>query len=222
MAMTTLVARDQDGAERVAAHLRAMGEPALACPVLAWEAVDAVPELPDVADVLVTSPRGADVLAHAFLSRHRGGWRLLALAGATAERLRSHGLEPDVLVSGGAASGARIARRGPLIHLTSDLGGAESFAVRPDRTLWIGYRTVCPDALPEPVQAALELGPYALWFGSPSAVHHLDRLAPGALGRAENVWAHGGTTLLALRDRHPRVIASLRVFPHVESEQTGA
>ena len=80
------------------------------------------------------------------------------------------------------------------MHLTSDRGGAESAKVRPDRILWVGYRVGCPDQLDPAVWSAME-GPFALWFGSPSAVQNFSTLAPGAIDRAAIVWAHGATTV---------------------------
>ena len=137
--MVTIVARDSEGAERVATRLRAHGELALAAPVLVWTPGDTPPPLPHDVQILVTSPRGASVLADRVGAGGRsGGWQILALAGPTARALREQGLEPDVVAGGGAAALAACAAPGPLVHLTSDLGGAESARARPDRMLWVG------------------------------------------------------------------------------------
>ena len=114
MTPTTLVARDAEGAQRVATWLRAHGEPALACPVLetAIEGADAV--LPEVADLLVTSARGAAALAWHVAQRpgRADGWRILALDGATAAALRRHDLAPARTSDGGAAALAAQAQAG--------------------------------------------------------------------------------------------------------------
>lgn len=206
--MVTLVARDSEGAERVAAVLRAAGNVAIACPVLTWVTVDERPDLPEVADILVTSPRAADALGTPL-----PGWRVLALAGATADRLRAHGVEPAVVAEGGAAALAALAGPGPLVHLTSDLGGEESAGVRPDRLVWVGYHTQRPPALPIEVTDAIAAGDFAVWFGSPSAVRNFEELAPGAARRASVLWTHGGTTFEAVRQAHPTARPIPRAFP---------
>jgi uroporphyrinogen-III synthase len=222
--MVTIIARDAEGAERVAAKLRALGEFALAAPVLVWASGDPPPPLAENAQIMVTSPRGADVLADALadISKARGRrgelrpWQILALAGPTTRALVRRGIEATVVAEGGAAALAALAGPAPLVHLTSDLGGAESAKSRPDRVLWTGYRVVCPASLPDPVMKALRGPSYALWFGSPSAVQNFETLAPGAVLKASRVWAHGGTTLAELEGMGVAVID--RVFPGVPGE----
>lgn len=206
-AVTTLVARDAAESERVAAWLRARGEPAIGVEVLVWAAIAEVPDLPAVADLLVTSPRGADTL----VGRRQPGWRVLALSGPTADRLRTLGIPPDLEGQGGAKALAALTRPGPVIHLTSDLGGAESAKARPDRLLWVGYQALCPAALPARLVEVLRHERYALWFGSPSAAQNFETLAPGATARAETIWAHGRTTLAFVDARGFK--GQLRGFP---------
>lgn len=209
--MVTIVARDAEGAERVAAALRAQGEPALAAPVLVEAEGEPAPDLPPGVQVMVTSPRGARVLATALARHPAAGWRILALEGPTSRALDELGVHPDVTVAGGAAALAAKAGPGLLVHLTSNLGGDESASVRPDRVCWVGYRLERPRTLPAAVLAALEASPYALWVGSPSAVRNLHALAPRALSGAAVTWAHGQTTVEALTQLGVQAVP--RTFP---------
>lgn len=192
MDLPLLVTRAAEDAADLAARL---GPRALVAPCLAYEDVPSPPpDLPD-ADVLVASPRSVPALARTGL---RPGWRVLALAPATAAAMRAAGLRVDEDVRGGGVDLARAARPGPLICVTSDIGGQEVQKVRPDAVLWVVYRTVCPPSLPPDAIAALE-GDFEVLLASPSAVRHFERLAPGALARARRVLCHGATTLAEAR-----------------------
>jgi uroporphyrinogen-III synthase len=183
-----LITRAADEAAVLVARL----PDAIAAPCLAFEALNTPrPELPE-ADLLVTSPRVLPALASIGVPH---GWRVLALAPATAATALALGLRVDRALAGGAAALAAAARPDhPVVTATSDLGGDEVQRVRPDAVRWVLYRTVCPPDLPAAARAALE-GSFDVLFTSPSAVRHFDRLAPGALARARRILCHGGTTL---------------------------
>lgn len=196
MPTPVLVLRDPAETATLVARLRGEGVDALAAPCIAYEA-----EPPDEAflaplrgidlDLLVTSPRSVPTLLSAHLPDR---WRILALAPTTSRALAEAGIRVDLAVGGGGAALAGEARPGPLLLATSDLGGDEVRRVRPDVTVWVTYRTVCPVALPDEAVAALA-GDYDLLAASPSQLRHLDALAPGAVARARAVYCHGGTTL---------------------------
>lgn len=181
-----LITRAAGDAERLAARLGG-----IAAPCIAWE--DAPSPPPDVADadLLVTSPRAAEPLARVGVP---AGWRVLALAPATAAALVSRGIPVDHAQAGGGADLARVARAGPLVCATSDLGGDEIARVRPDVLRWVLYRTTCPPDLPPAARAALD-GPFDVLFASPSAVRNFRALAPAA--RPRRALCHGATTLEA-------------------------
>jgi uroporphyrinogen-III synthase len=184
-----LVTRAADDAAALAAKL---GPHAIVAPCITYVSCDtSPPDLPD-ADLLVTSPRAIPAL-----TRAPARWRRLVLSPATAEAVRAAGQRVDVEAPGGAAMLARLARPGPLVHATSDLGGDEVRGVRPDAVLWVVYRTICPDDLPPAARDALA-GEFDVLFASPSAVRNFERLAPGALARATRVLCHGRTTLAAV------------------------
>lgn len=192
-----LVTRAAEEAEPLVARLRAEGVDAIAAPCLRF--VDEPPDRSQLgplaaadADLLVTSPRSLPAL-RVFPPPAR--WRVLALAPSTAARLREAGVRVDEAVEGGAAALAARARPGPVVFATSDLGGEEVWRVRPDAVRWVTYRTEAPDDLPAPARAALAGGAYAVLATSPSALRHLERLAPGAVTHATHVLCHGATTL---------------------------
>lgn len=190
-----LITRAADEAAILVARL---GVGAVAAPCLEWETVRGVPPVLPDADLLVTSPRAVPGLLAAGVD---ASWRVLALAPATAAACVAAGLRVDIVRAGGASALARAARRDAyVLHATSDLGGAEVLRVRPDARIWVVYRTACPASLPPSALAALG-GPYEVLFCSPSAIDHFERLAPGALIRADAVLCHGRTTLAALARR---------------------
>lgn len=188
MDLPLLITRAEPEAVELAARV---GPRAIVAPCLAYE--DVVAERPDLveADVLLASPRAVGPVARVGIP---AAWRLLALAPATATAARAAGLRVDEEVPGGGEDLARRARPGPVICVTSDIGGDEVRKVRPDARMWVVYRTVCPPALPEAARAALD-GEFELFFASPSAIRNFARLAPGALARARRVLCHGRTTL---------------------------
>lgn len=194
-----LVLRDAEQAEADARRLRERGVPAIAAPCLRFEPVAGVSldrwrGAP--ADVVLASPRVVPALAGVPLDP---AWRVLALAPRTARAAREAGIGVDVEVTGGGAELARAARPGvPLVAPTSDLGGDEVRRVRPDAEAVVAYRTTCPERLPDDARAALA-GPFRLYAASPSALKNLETLAPGAVARAERVYAHGATTADAAR-----------------------
>jgi uroporphyrinogen-III synthase len=94
---------------------------------------------------------------------------------------------------GARALAARARPDAAVVVATSDLGGAEARAARPDAVLWPLYRTALAETLPAAAREALR-GTFDVWFGSPSAVEGFARLAPGALARARRVYTFGATT----------------------------
>jgi uroporphyrinogen-III synthase len=187
-----LVTRAAADAAALAARL---GPHAIVAPCLAYADTDAPRPAVSIADLLVASPRAVAPLARAGLLP---GWRVLALAPATAAALRAADLRVDLAIDGGGEALARAAAPGPVLLATSDLGGDEVLRVRPDAIRWVVYRTVCPDLLPREAVAAMA-GPFDVLFASPSAVRHFARLAPGAILHARRVLCHGATTLTELR-----------------------
>jgi uroporphyrinogen-III synthase len=183
------------------------GRQVLAAPCIAFEDLP----LPDISalrdqplQLLLSSPRVVPAVIQLNPPVH---WRILALAPRTSEALRQVGIRVDQAVVGGGAALAAEAGEGPLLLLTSDLGGAEVRGVRPDVQVWPVYRTVCPAALPDAALQAME-GDFDLLFASPSAVENFVRLAPGRLKKARHCYAHGGSTEAALR-RHQRTAVSV-------------
>lgn len=207
-----LVLREAAEARSIVAALRARGEAAIAAPCLAFEPVAGArsgldPWRGRPVDLALTSPRAVEALAGLEVDP---AWRVLALAPRTVAAALAAGLPVHEAVPGGAAELARRARPGlPLVAPTSDLGGEELRAARPDAIRVVVYRTVCPARLPEDARAALA-GPYALVAASPSALHHLEALAPGAVARAEQVYAWGATTAAAARALGARRITDAR------------
>lgn len=200
-----LVTRPQPEADDEVRRLRAEGIEAIAAPCLAFSAIEAVP--PSIsalfahpADLLVTSPRAAE-----FLPDPPANWRVLSLAPKTAEILLDRVIVPALTSRQGAAALTMLARPGPVIVATSDLGGQEVLRVRPDASIWPLYRTECPDSLPDAVRTALALT-FDVWFTSPSTVANFEKLAPGALERAREVFWTGETTRIALAARTRRTV----------------
>lgn len=202
-----LVLRDAEQAEAEVRRLRARGVPAVAAPCLRFEPVGRVsldPWRGAPADLALASPRVVPALARVSLDP---AWRVLALAPRTARAAREAGIRVDVEVAGGGAELARAARPGvPLVAPTSDLGGAEVRRVRPDAHLVVAYRTACPERLPDAARTALA-GPFRLYAASPSALLNLEALTPGAVARAERVYAHGATTAHTARALGARDVA---------------
>ncbi len=195
-----LVTRPQPDADAEVLALRARGVAAVSAPCLCFTAIPAVPVAVHAlhsgsADLLVTSPRAAE-----FLLSPSPLWRILAVAPKTAHILLARGLSPAMTTTRGGGALATLARPGPVVLATSNLGGEEVLRVRPDAVIWPLYRTCCPDALPEDAIAALQ-APFDVWFTSPSTIANFDRLAPGALTRAREIFWSGDTTRTALATR---------------------
>ena len=149
--------------------------------------------------LLLSSPRVVPAVIQLNPPAH---WRILALAPRTTAALRAAGIRVDQAVEGGGRALAAAAGEGSLLLLTSDLGGAEVRARRPDVQVVPVYRTVRPTALPQAALAAME-GEFDLLFASPSAVENFVLLAPGRLPQARRCYAHGASTGAALQ-RHQR------------------
>jgi len=90
-----IVTRPRAQAEPLAERLRALGHEVVLCPLLEVEPLGEAPvEVEGYDWVVVTSANGADELAHRFAGRMP---RLAAVGPGTAEALRRHGLEPDLV-----------------------------------------------------------------------------------------------------------------------------
>jgi uroporphyrinogen III methyltransferase/synthase len=90
-----IVTRPRAQAEPLAERLRALGHEVVLCPLLEVEPLGEGPvEVEGYDWVVVTSANGADELAHRFAGRMP---RLAAVGPGTAEALRRHGLEPDLV-----------------------------------------------------------------------------------------------------------------------------
>lgn len=182
-----VITRAEPDASAMVEELRGRGVEAVAVPAIAFTDVPGEPAAVtarrgQATDVLVASPRAAEVLLRQGIDPL---WRVLALAPRTASLLPG-----SVPVAGGGAALASLARGVPIV-LRSDIGGEEIRERLPEVIDWVAYRTTCPTRieLPEPCEILVM---------SPSAVINLERRAPGALARATRVWWMGGTTRAAL------------------------
>ncbi len=93
--MRVVVTRREEQAGELAARLEALGHEVVLCPLIEVEPLGGEPVDPAPYDwVVVTSPNGAVELARRLASPPR---RLAAIGPGTAEALRAHGLEPDLL-----------------------------------------------------------------------------------------------------------------------------
>jgi uroporphyrinogen-III synthase len=147
-------------------------------------------------DILVTSPRGIEALKKLRLE---AGWRVLALAPATVASAEKAGIHIDISCEGGAAKLAALSQPGPVVLLTSDLGGEEFLKVRPDGKVVAVYGSACPESLPEEALVAMQ-GVFDVFFASPSAAQHFNKLAPYGLERARKRFFRGRTTGEALEN----------------------
>ena len=207
-----LVLRDPVASELLAGRLRAVGWPALAAPCLVFEAVSAddallAPLRAAPADLLVTTPRSLPALLAAGIP---DAWRVLALAPSTSRALLAAGLRVDVAVEGGGAALVTAARPGPVVLATSDLGGEDVLAARPDAVVWVTHVTRPPACLPADAVAALTAD-YELLAGSPSALRHLDQLLPGAVARCARALCHGASTADTARALGAPVVTPVRL-----------
>ena len=93
--MRVIVTRPRAQAEPLAGRLRELGHEIVLCPLIEIEPLGDAPVDVDGYDwVVVTSANGADELARRLSGTVR---RLAAVGPATAEALRRHGLEPDIV-----------------------------------------------------------------------------------------------------------------------------
>ena len=163
-------------------------------------------------DLLVTSPHSLLTLQRLPLDPH---WRVLALAPKTSATLIAAGIRVELALSGGAAALAAQARPGPVLLLSSDLGGEEARQIRPDLIKVTTYYTCCPSALPPAALAALQ-HPYDILFASPSSVQNFLKLVPNGLHKVRQIFAHGRSTLSELEHKGHRALlidmAKIEVF----------
>ncbi len=204
-----LIARALDDARATVARLALSGREAMAASCLAYTPVDADAALEAfrgrAADVLVASPRGADALAEVGVDP---AWRVVALAPRSAGALAARGVRVDEVVEGGGRELAAAARPGRVLALTSDRGGDEVLAVRPDAVRVVCYRTAPTAALPAAAHAATA-GRYDVLFASPSAVSAFLALAASTVG-LRRAFCVGRTTLdAALAIGLPAVLVRL-------------
>ena len=93
--MRVVVTRAEAQAEPLVSRLEALGHDAVRCPLIRVESLGDEPlDLSDYDWVVVTSPNGADEIARRLLAAPR---RIAAIGPATAEALRRHGYEPDLV-----------------------------------------------------------------------------------------------------------------------------
>jgi len=90
-----VVTRSADQAEPLAARLEALGHEVVRCPLIRIEPLGDDPVDPEGYDwVVVTSPNGAVELARRLVAAPK---RIAAIGRGTAEALREHGLEADLV-----------------------------------------------------------------------------------------------------------------------------
>lgn len=205
MAMALFITRAAEDAERTLARLPPEFEPWVA-PVHRYAPAGTVDDLAAIAPfrpvLLVTSPRSVPVAVALAPGR-----TVVALAPRTAGELTNVGVSVRPVHGGLVAAMSQLVPSETLL-LTSDLGAKAASERWPLLTTLATHRTEPVAALPANVLDRLALGPpFAVFFASPSAVHHFDRLAAGAILRAETCYFHGETTLHALqsyrRDAQP-------------------
>ena len=163
----------------------------IVAPCVAFEPLP-VTALPGRKLLLVSSPRSVDVAVE-----HAQGREVHALAPATSNALEERGVTVTRAVHGGVAELLDGVEPAEAVLLTSDLG-VHHAARWPDLHAVATHRTTCPDSLAPEALAALE-GEFAVLFASPSAVANFERLAHGAISRAQRVLCHGRSTIVAAR-----------------------
>lgn len=199
-----------------------------------WTPVDAaVSDLARFGWVVFTSPNSVDFLfqrvVHAGLdTRALGGVAIASVGQATAEALRSRGIEPDLIPEkqsqeGLAAAFEHVAIDGAAVLIpASSIGRTLLDDALRERGAEVSRVVAYENRPPKPshleLPAALEQGEIDLFvFASPSSVHHFYTVV-GAAGKAERLLADktiasiGPTTSLAL------VEAGLR--PAIEPAQS--
>jgi uroporphyrinogen III methyltransferase/synthase len=152
-----LVTRAEEQAGPLAERLEALECEVLLCPLIRIEPLGDEPVDVGAYDwVVVTSPNGAAELAGRLVSRPR---RLAAVGPATAEALRAHGLEPDLVPSVSSQEGllAELPRPAGRVLLAAAEGARRLFVDELDADFLALYRTVelQPERMPESDLAVL-------------------------------------------------------------------
>jgi uroporphyrinogen III methyltransferase/synthase len=204
--VSVAVTRARAQASGLATQLRALGAAVVEAPTIRIEPLD--PELPDVGayDLLVlTSPNGvAELMRRVRDARALAGPEIAVVGPGTAEALRAHGVEADVVPDRavGEALAAALAGRSHARALV--VRAQEARDVVPDALRAAGtdvdqlalYRTVA-EPLPESARAAA-LGADWLTFASASAVRFFHEAA-GTLD-GPRLASIGPVTSAALRE----------------------
>jgi len=100
-----VVTRAEPQAERLASRLEALGHEVVRCPLIRVEPLGDEPlDLAAYDWVVVTSPNGADEIGRRLVEAPR---HFAAIGPATAEALRAHGYEPDLVASVHTQEGLR-------------------------------------------------------------------------------------------------------------------
>jgi uroporphyrinogen III methyltransferase/synthase len=100
-----VVTRAEAQAERLASRLEALGHEVVRCPLIRVEPLGDEPlDLAAYDWVVVTSPNGADEIGRRLVEAPR---HFAAIGPATAEALRAHGYEPDLVASVHTQEGLR-------------------------------------------------------------------------------------------------------------------
>lgn len=103
--MKIVVTRAEPQAERLASRLEALGHEVVRCPLIRVEPLGDEPlDLAAYDWVVVTSPNGADEIGRRLVEAPR---HFAAIGPATAEALRAHGYEPDLVASVHTQEGLR-------------------------------------------------------------------------------------------------------------------
>jgi uroporphyrinogen III methyltransferase / synthase len=204
--VSVAVTRARAQASGLAARLRALGAAVVEAPVIRTEPLDA--ELPDVRDydlLVVTSPNGVEQLLRRVRdARALAGPQIAVVGPGTADALRAHGVEPDV-VPDRAVAEALAAALGGRAYARALVAGAEHARdTVPEALRAAGtevevlglYRTVA-EPMPDAARAAA-LGADWLTFASGSAVRFFHEAA-GTLD-GPRLASIGPVTSAALRE----------------------
>jgi uroporphyrinogen III methyltransferase/synthase len=146
-----VVTRAADQAAPLAERLEGLGCEVVLCPLIRIEPLDNAPIDVGVYDwVVVTSPNGAAELARRLASSPR---RLAAVGPATADALRAHGLEPDLVPEVSSQEGllAELPRPAGRVLLAAAEGARRLLADDLEADFLPLYRTVelRPERVPD-------------------------------------------------------------------------